>query len=337
MSLREKFNELYPKVLFLEHQLSPELTAYLRQKAWIHGGEMIEMIEKPGEGNMNFVMRVKTNRQSFIVKQARPWVEKYPQVAAPIERIMVEARFYQAIQNEPILKSFTPQLIGYDASHFTMALEDLGAGADYMEVYQKNKFLTDADMQSLMSFVSRLHHMPKPDFPLVSSLKKLNHEHIFNYPFVENNGFDLDTVQVGLQALARPYQQDNALKKRIKASGKIYLKPEGKTLIHGDFYPGSWLKVATGTKIIDPEFGFIGRPEFDLGVLIAHLKMSEHSSTFIDKALTLYQKPPRFNVKMMWAFAGVEVLRRILGLAQLPLALDLEEKGKLLHEAKTYI
>jgi 5-methylthioribose kinase len=33
-------------------------------------------------------------------------------------------------------------------------------------------------------------------------MRKLNYEHIFEYPFREENGFDLDTVQEGLQAVA---------------------------------------------------------------------------------------------------------------------------------------
>lgn len=337
MALREKFKENHPNSLFLEHTITPQLTQYLKKQNWLAHEDTIEKVEKPGDGNMNFVMRVKTNQGSIILKQARPWVEKYPQVAAPMGRIEVEAQFYQCIQNDTLLKTYTPQLLGYDADNFIMALEDLGAGADFMALYQKNKTLSNDDLQAIMVFISRLHQLPKPDFSTNMPMRTLNHEHIFNYPFIENNGFDLNIIQTGLEAIAEPFKKDKALKKRIKALGKTYLDTAGKTLIHGDYYPGSWLKVATGVKIIDPEFGFVGRPEFDLGVLMAHLKMSEHSDDFISKALNQYQKPPRFNTKMMWAFAGVEILRRIIGLAQLPLSLSLSEKETLLDEAKSYI
>jgi len=40
--------------------------------------EVISM-KKPGEGNMNVVLRIITNERSFILKQSRPYVEKYQQ------------------------------------------------------------------------------------------------------------------------------------------------------------------------------------------------------------------------------------------------------------------
>ena len=49
---------------------------------------------------MNCTLRVTTTRRSFILKQARPWVEKYPQIAAPVERARVEAAFYAAVADQ---------------------------------------------------------------------------------------------------------------------------------------------------------------------------------------------------------------------------------------------
>jgi 5-methylthioribose kinase len=321
MSLEEQFNQIYPSTLFLEHKVSLALQKLLIEKKWLDENESLVSVEKAGEGNMNFVMRVVTPKRSIIVKQARPWVEKYPQVAAPIERVAVEAQFYQAIQSDSLLKSYTPQYLGYDATQFIMVMEDLGECSDFTFAYQKGKYLTQEDMMPLVAFIS----------------KQLNHEHIFNYPFVEENRFDLDAVQGGLQALSLPYKRNKPLKKVIHALGEVYLRTEGVALIHGDFYLGSWLKVKTGIKVIDPEFGFRGRPEFDLGVLIAHLKMSEHDNSFIETTLKAYKKQPSFDDTMMWAFAGVEIFRRILGLAQLPLSLNLSQKGQLLETASSYI
>lgn len=49
-----------------------------------HADEVVEGVEREGEGNMNCVVRVMTSRRSFILKQSRPWVEKYPGFAAPL-------------------------------------------------------------------------------------------------------------------------------------------------------------------------------------------------------------------------------------------------------------
>ena len=42
-------------------------------------------------------LRVQTAERSFILKQSRPWVEKYPAIPAPEERVLVEAAFYEPL------------------------------------------------------------------------------------------------------------------------------------------------------------------------------------------------------------------------------------------------
>ena len=78
--------------------------------------EHILAIEKPGEGNMNVVLRVKTNLRSFIAKQSRPYVQKYQDVAAPVNRIDVEYQFYATATNESITKH-TPKILAYNKAH----------------------------------------------------------------------------------------------------------------------------------------------------------------------------------------------------------------------------
>jgi 5-methylthioribose kinase len=50
-----------------------------------------------------------------------------------------------------------------------------------------------------------------------------------------------------------------------------------------------------------------------------------------------YKKGTDFDEKLLNQFVGVEILRRVIGLAQLPLSLSLETKKKLLKEAKGLI
>ncbi|MBK8314154.1 MAG: hypothetical protein IPL01_09085 [Acidobacteria bacterium] len=70
-------------------------------KGWLNTDERVISAGKAGEGNMNYTLRVETSDRSFILKQARPWVEKYPQVSAPWDRAIVEGSFtgrFQAIR-----------------------------------------------------------------------------------------------------------------------------------------------------------------------------------------------------------------------------------------------
>ena len=336
MELKEQFQKKYPNSFFLENHVAL-VEQYLRQQSWIQPKEIVQSLEKPGEGNMNFVLRVKTNQRSFIVKQARPWVEKFPQISAPVERTGVEAHFFRTLAANPIFSTYNPKCLGYDENSFVLAIEDLGKGTDYSFLYQENNQLTKEEIRSIAQYLSALHQLkPATDFPQNKAMRLLNHEHIFNFPFSEDNGFDLDEVQKGLQEIALPYKNDKELKAIIQKTGDLYLS-EGKHLLHGDFYPGSWLKTATGLKVIDPEFGFVGPAEFDAGVLVAHLLMAQQPIEVVQLFLSAYQQSDDFNSSLLARFTGIEILRRLIGIAQLPLNLDLAQKKVLLETAVKYI
>jgi 5-methylthioribose kinase len=312
------------------------LENYLYTKKWLNKKEKIRDIEKPGEGNMNVVLRINTENRSLILKQARPYVQKYPQIPAPIERIKVERQFYNLLKNKADIQGFLPKIYGFDTQNYIMAMEDLGEGTDFTFIYQKNQILLENTLHKAIYFLNTLHNSVfekkiQDSFPKNIKLRRLNHEHLCVYPFMENNGFDLDTIQSGLQSIAMTYKTDSIFKNKLKTLGKTYLS-KGKTLLHGDYYPGSWLKVGTDLKVIDPEFCFFGCAEYDFGVMVAHLKMAQIEDNIIENALKLYSNKG-FNKDLATQFTGMEIMRRIIGLAQLPLDLTLNERAVLLKEA----
>lgn len=338
MSPRDRFKSFSPESIYLDLHHQDEIAELLYKNSWITPDDKVLAMEKPGEGNMNFVARVKTNSTSIIVKQSRPWVEKYPQISAPVRRIFVEAAFYNALTHDSFYNSFCPSIIGFDAKNFLLALEDLGEGADCTFIYKRKSSLDDAALFSLIDFISHLHNTRlgnRQGFPGNTELKKLNHTHIFYYPYLEDNGFDLDTIQPGLQLIAMQYKNNGMLKERLKNLGDVYLQ-KGNTLIHGDYYPGSWLKTKSGIKIIDPEFSHLGSPEFDIGVMMAHLKMAQLENK-LKQVWGHYKVPAGFSVPLMLSFCGVEIMRRVIGLAQLPLHLTLQEKSEILELAAQLI
>jgi len=322
--------------MHLDIQKRAELQAYLQQKGWMAASENIIALEKPGEGNMNYALRVKTDARSFIVKQARPYVEKYPQIAAPAERADVEGAFYEVVASNKTLSGFMPQLLGVDTENHMLALEDLGTASDFTFLYQPNQALKIAEAQKLALYIKELHRFSDQDIKIPAAIfanrqmRALNHEHIFNYPLMEQNGFDLDNIHPGFQMISMGYKIDLALKKKVTDLGKLYLS-DGPCLLHGDYYPGSWLRSSAGVKVIDPEFCFYGLAEFDLGVMTAHLMMAKQSE---DTIKTVYEAYGRVqNPALVDHFTGVEIMRRLIGLAQLPLTLSLLDKEELLEQA----
>ena len=317
------------------------LTNFLLEIDFLTDGETISSVEKPGEGNMNVVIRVITNKRSFIVKQSRDYVQKYPQVAAPLERVLREAEFYEEIKTYPELSTMIPNLIGLDTKNSIMLMDDLGDGSDFASLYQEGNTISEQELKTVVDFIGNLHTSVtiKNGAKKITNrkMRALNYEHIFNYPYLEDNGINLDDILPGLKAAANFIKQDKTLKKEVIALGDRYYLQDGETLLHGDYFPGSWLKTASGIKIIDPEFCFFGIPEFEVGVLIAHLKMANQSEELIDKVTGFYKEHNSLNTDLTFKFVGIEMIRRIIGLAQLPLTISLEKRIALLKEGKNYI
>jgi 5-methylthioribose kinase len=291
--------------------------------------ETLVSINKAGEGNMNLVLRAKTDRRSFIIKLAKPYVVKYPSIPAPLERIDTEYTYYQSMQGDDFLIKKSPKIQDYKPERHLLIMEDLGELQDFTTLYHQPN-IEDSTLIELLQYLSRLHQLTINEFPSNLPMRKLNHEHIFILPFDQNNGLNLDEVQHGLQDLADSIHQNLALKKEALRLGEIYLS-KGSSLVHGDFYPGSWMMSKEGLKVIDPEFSFVGNAEFDLGIMAAHLKMSAVQKDFY--ALIASHYSHSFQVPAIKQWEGIEIIRRLIGVAQLPLEKSLSEKEELLKYA----
>jgi len=322
---------------FLLQKDGHTLKEYLVEKGWLSSDDHIIRMEKPGEGNMNLVLRViPCKAASFIVKQARPWVEKYPDLEAPVERIQVEHRYYKYIHKYRALATVSPAILGFDKENSVLVMEDLGDSADYTGIYQESCQFSYQELEAAISYLNQLKSLPIPQhYPSNLALRKLNHQHIFQLPFSENQ-FNLDSIQAGLQNLSEACKQDVDLISKIKQLGATYLT-KGEFLQHGDFYPGSMLSTDEGLKVIDPEFSFIGPEEWDLAIFIAHLFLSKTSSVLINEAYCMFIKTRAFSQNRLAGYAGTEILRRLLGLAQLPLNLTLAERTQLIEHSISWI
>lgn len=309
------------------------LSRYLQAHAWLQPHEQIQSVEKAGEGNMNLTLRVRTATRSFIVKQARPWVEKYPQIPAPDHRILMEALFYRLVADVPDIANRMPHLMGLDEENRVAILEDLGAASDFTFLYQDGGGSLEP-LPEVCRWLRALHQLSFDDATrkqLVNrEMRALNHEHLFHFPLVRENGLDLDAITPGLQAEAHRLMDNAAYVEAITKLGEIYLD-DGPTLLHGDFYPGSWLNLAAGIRIIDPEFAYFGKAEYDVGIFIGHLLLANRPVVLAEAVFMHYKPEPAFNRLLTIQFAGMEIMRRLIGVAQLPLAMGLAKKAELLR------
>lgn len=316
-----------------------QLTRLLIGRGQLAPDEALRSVAPAGDGNMNLTLRVTTTRRSVIVKQARPWVEKYPAIAAPVERADSEAQFYRLVMERPAVAARMPRLLDYDAQRHVLVLEDLGEASDYTALY-RGETLDPADAATLAHWLSLLHAAEWPTETVAGltnqALRRLNYEHVFRLPLTPGNAVDLDAITPGLGSVAEDLADDPRLTSVVAALGGRYLADPGDrpSLLHGDFFPGSWLKTDTGPAVIDPEFAFFGPAEWDVGVLFGHLTLAGQPAATLGAARQAYTAGPVFDWDLAERFAAVEVVRRLLGVAQLPLALKLDEKRRILEHVR---
>lgn len=314
----------------------PGLAERLAHLGVLLRGARLEGATRAGEGNMNLVLRVtRQGGETLIVKQARPWVEKYPTIAAPVERATVEAAFYAAVRRLPDVRTRMPRLLAYDPDAHLLVLEDLGAGADLLDLYAGAR-LSEADLDVLLTWLATLHAHGADELDAAlrgvlanRAMRALNHAHVFDLPFRDTPPRPLDEVLPGLASLHGELVADGVLRRAAASLGARYLA-DGDALVHGDFYPGSFLRTPRGLRMLDPEFAALADPAWDYGVLAGHLLLAGQDTAAVERVLAAGGPAAR-------GYAGVEVLRRLVGVAQLPLSLDLAARAALAWRAAAWL
>lgn len=316
------------------------LERFLRHSNRIAHDDRIVELTSAGQGNMNCTLRVATTEGTFILKQSRPYVERYPSIPAPLHRIHREEEFYRIVRKDDLIRGFTPEVLWSDHGNYLLALEDLGHSTDFTGIYRKGTDVSKASIVDMAKVLSELHfrfNSRTVDERVTNRMmRELNHDHIFVIPLRSDNELDLDAICPGLKEGTEHLRHDIRLKKVARDLGQMYLE-DGSTLLHGDYYPGSWLNTANGFRMIDPEFCFFGHPEFELATAVAHLKMAQQPDSLIKDLFIYYHFDRYFDGSMFTRFAGMEVIRRLIGVAQLPLDLTLTERLDLLEEARSWL
>lgn len=337
-SQEAKFRASFPNGFFLFKENLSDIERYLKDWRFISEDDTLLELKKPGDGNMNYVLRaIFKHSESIIIKQSRPWVEKYPQFEAPIIRNVVERTFLDLVQLDERLSEHTPRVIGFDASSNILVTQDIRKSKDLSRVYKRGEVVTNSEITQVVDYANNLLTITNTaTFPTNVDMRKLNHHHIFDLPFKVGNGFNLDEIQNGLQDISTICTSDSELTRKVNDLGNVYMS-QGKHLVHGDLYPGSILETEECLYIIDPEFSFIGPSEWDIAIFIAHLMLAQIPKEQVHFTIDSFQKPASFNQLQFCGFIGTEIIRRLIGLAQLPLELKLEEKEQLLREATSLI
>jgi len=328
---RARFAGAFPAGVLLTPGDTHAAEHVLQQAGVLEPEDTVTGIEQAGRGNMNLVLRATLIDRSVVIKQARPWVERYPQIEAPPERSGVEAAFYRAVARAPAVAMRMPGCLGGAPASGALVLEDLGRAPDLTHRYA-GRALSVAELDPVISYLRALHRIEARD-PIFANraMRRLNHTHIFDLPLSGAAGPDLDGICPGLEVAAGEVRSNAKVRDRAAELGAMYLE-DGRALLHGDVHPGSVLVAGAGSRVIDPEFCFLGPPEFELGVLGAHILMTGATPSAVGDLTRRYREESSdFDPGLMRGFAGMEIIRRIIGVAQLPLEAPLERRCELLE------
>lgn len=336
-----------------EYRPLTEATAisYL-QKLGYFTNQVCESVEI-GDGNLNLVFKVKPVGldQGLIIKQALPYAkvvgESWP---LTLKRATIESNATK-IYNE-LTASLVPKIFEHDEEQAVTVMEDLS----HLQILrkglvEKNSYPFFAE--HIAEFLAKTLFFTS-DFGATPARKK-ELEALFNNPELCDITEDLvytdpfyncDTNNFEEELLEEVNQlwDDKILQLEV-AKLKLDFVSKKEALLHGDLHTGSIFASATETKVIDPEFAFVGPIGFDLGQIQANLLFQVFSRTgqreeileqilkieslFNEKFIQLWEEHsvrPYNQVELIkeklegyWVDAigviGCELIRRSIGLA----------------------
>jgi 5-methylthioribose kinase len=287
-------------------------------------------VEPAGDGNINWVRRATLSGdepRSYVVKQARPALERFPQYQAPTERIVCEARYLEhARRFDP--DGVLPRVIAFDEPNRLLVLEDLG-GAERLDAALARGSDPGRALRLLAAFLGRVHRGTQGDASLIprfanAAMQRLHGDHIFALPYQEND-FPLPPRTAERAAALR---EDEPLRAAAARAYARYLEPEG-ALVHGDVQAGNVLLAGGGPKLLDAEIAHVGDPAFDIGMLLAHRLLPDAAAGRAARSLpalavcwetycSAHETRGLPALADALRYAGLELLRRTIGAARVP-------------------
>ena len=302
-----------------------------------------------GDGNLNRVFRVGSARSSVVVKQALPYL-KVAGTDWPLTRNRARIERYALDEHDKIAPGQVPSVVHFDEALSAIVLEDLQGYQTWRDL-----LIGGVPTPGVASRLGRYSaavllgtsHVIQPSEQRrqmrsrfsYSELCLVTEELVFTAPYVDapSNRYDED-----IAPLALSLRRDRSLR-TAAAELRYAFRTRDEALIHGDLHTGSVLVGENDSRVIDLEFAFFGPIGFDLGLLVANLALSSIAHSVqgnVEYAALVAQYAAEFwesfagECRRIWQpdepwfhrflagvltdaghFAGLEMIRRIVGLA----------------------
>jgi 5-methylthioribose kinase len=247
------------------------------------GGEPSDWrIREVGDGNLNLIFIAEGPAAGVVVKQALPYVrlvgESWP---LPLERSWFEySALTEQARHAPRL---TPEVFHFDRAQAMIVMEYLHPhiimrkglirGIEYPRFADDVAEFLAATLfnTSVLAGTAAEHKARAELFAPNTALCKITEDLVFTDPYGEAplNRW----TSPWLDAQKRAFERDSALKVAAQAL-KYQFMTSAQALIHGDLHTGSIMVTVEDTRVIDPEFAFMGPIGFDVGAVIGNLLLA---------------------------------------------------------------
>ncbi len=236
-------------------------------------------VREVGDGNLNLVFIVEGSRGGLVVKQALPYVrlvgESWP---LPLDRAWFE---YRALATQTrFAPELVPALHHFDAERAAVVMEWLSPHiilrkgltqgrrypfvAEHLAAFMARTLFSTSDLGMAAAEKRPL----QAEFSHNVELCRITEELIFTDPY---RMADLNRwTSPQLDDVAAAFRADAGLKVAIQELKWGFLS-NAQALLHGDLHTGSVMVTETDTRVIDPEFAFLGPIGFDVGAVLANL------------------------------------------------------------------
>ena len=241
-------------------------------------------VREVGDGNLNLVFIVESDRTGLVVKQALPYVrlvgDSWP---LPLKRSFFE--YHALTRQEQRAPGVVPEIFHFDEAQALIVMEYLTP-----HIILRKALIAGRELPRIASdlglFAARTlfrgsdMHMEtrqrKADLALFADnveLCDITENLVFTDPYFEAK---LNRHTPGLEPVVAELRADRDLKVEAQRMKHLFAA-NAETLLHGDLHTGSIMVTDDETRVIDPEFAFYGPMAFDVGMLIANFWMSYFS------------------------------------------------------------
>jgi len=252
---------------------------YIREKLPAYFGAAELTCKEIGDGNINYVFRVKTvdGSKSIIIKHADEYVRSSGNRSST-DRNRIEAEILKL--ERQMSPEHVPEIYLYDPVMCCVVMQDIGDHENlrYALIAHKTFPRLAADMAVFCArtligttdlVLSRAEKKVKTGTFINPAMCDISERLVFQNPYTDAQHTN-KLFEGNEQFLTQELYEDEALKLEA-AKLKYEFQTKAQSLVHGDLHSGSIFVRSDSTMVLDPEFAYYGPAGYDTGNVIAHL------------------------------------------------------------------